>query len=184
MKVNVILWSVLIGAVTIASCKKKAEEPKPELLCGANFSEECLSANWIINKPATASYKVLGNVDGRNALLLTNPHPSNQPNPSSVLLDGFIKHIKPNKVYQISCDVKIKGYSDYVSNNPGFFFYAYANEQWYGELYFGSESGVYLDQDWTTMKYNFTSGSEEVLSFQLGSLYDSTWISNLVIKEL
>lgn len=43
---------------------------------------------------------------------------------------------------------------------------------------------IYLDQNWTTMKYKFKSGPEDVLSFELGSVYDTTWISNLVIKEL
>lgn len=184
MKANFIVWSLLIGALSIASCKKAKEAAKPELLCGTNFSEECLDQNWIINKPATAAYSVLGNYEGRNALLLVNPHPATQPNPRPVLLDGFIKNIKPNKVYQVSCEVKLKGYSDYIRNNPGFYFYAYSNDNWYGELYAGSEPEVYLDQNWTKMKYNFTSGQEAVLSFQLGSLYDSAWISNLVIKEL
>lgn len=183
MKINFIVWSLMIGAISVASCKK-VKEAKPELLCGTGFSEECLDKNWIINKPSTAFYRVLSNYEGRNVLLLVNSHPSTQVNPRPVLLDGFIKNIKPNKIYQVSCDVKLKGYSDYLRNNPGFFFYAHSNEHWYGEIYVGSEPGVYLDQDWTKMKYNFTSGPEAVLSFQLGSLYDSAWISNLVIKEL
>lgn len=126
----------------------------------------------------------MSNYEGRNVLQLINPHAPTKYNPEYVRLGGVIKNIKPNRVYQVSCDVKIKGYSGYAKNSPGFAFYAYSDETWYGALNFGSEPGVYLDQNWTTMKYKFKSGPEDVLSFELGSVYDTTWISNLVIKEL
>lgn len=154
------------------------------ILCGDSFTLDCLDQNWTIQKSATASYSILPNFyKGKNCLFLFNPHASTQANPPSIIFNTIIKNIKPNTPYQISCDVKIEGYPDYL-NNPAFAFYAYTNDKWYGEHYYGSAPGVWESSPWSEHSYSFISGSETALKFQLYSLYDSLWITNLRIKEL
>ncbi len=178
---------LLVTCIAIFSCKKKSQPipvvTLPEIFCGDSIAADCLNDKWLITKPATASYSILPNYYlGKNCLLLVNPHPSTQANPPSITLTSVIKNIKKNTSYQISCDAKIKGYPDYL-NNPSFAFYAYTNANWYGEHYYLSSPAIYHSSDWSTHSYIFISGEEPTISFQLFSLYDSVWISNLKIQE-
>jgi hypothetical protein len=182
-----ITFSFLLLLFFVSSCKKAPtteNTPVVELLCGDSISMSCLSDKWTISEPATASYTVLPNAyNGKNCLLLVNPHDSSVANPPGVILGTVIKNIKKNTSYKISCDAKIKGFPDFVSN-PSFLFYAYANPKFYGEHYYWSTPGVYHYSDWSNHSYIFISGEETTLNFQMISLYDSTWVSNLKILEL
>ncbi len=156
----------------------------PEIFCGDSITIDCLNTNWAVQKPSTASYSILPNYYlGKNCLLLVNSHGSTQVNPPSIQFNSVINNIKRTTSYRISCDVKIKGYPDFA-NNPSFAFYAFTSSNWYGQHYFNSSPGAYEISDWSNHSYIFISGEETSLQFQLYSLYDSTWISNLAITEL
>jgi hypothetical protein len=178
---------LLITCLVVFACSKKSPpEPVvvlPNIPCGDSLTVNCISDQWIISKPATASYTIIPNdYAGKNSLFLHNPHSSTQVNPPSISFTTVIKNIKKNTAYRISCDAKINGYPDVV-NAPGFAFYAYSNDTWYGEHYYFTTPGLYHASDWSTHSYVFLSGEESTLYFQFYSLYDSTWISNFQIKE-
>lgn len=178
---------LLVSCIVVFSCVKKSRPQTvvtlPEIYCGDSITTDCLNDKWLVTKPSTASYSVLPNYYlGKNCLLLVNPHPSTQPNPPSITFTSVIKNIKKNTSYRISCDAKINGYPDFL-NTPSFAFYAYSNSNWYGEHYYVTSPAVYHSSDWSNHSYIFISGEESTINFQLYSLYDSVWISNLKIQE-
>ena len=182
----------LLFVFMIAACSKRSgsdvepqpADPLPQIFCDNTITQNCIDDKWTVSTPSTAYYQILPNYyNGQNCLLLVNPHPGTRVNPPPIMFSSFIKNIKKNTPYRISCDVKIKGYPDFV-NNPAFAFYAYVQGHWYGEHYYSSAPGIYHVSDWSRHSYQFISGEESTLSFQFYSLYDSTWISNFRIEEL
>ena len=180
-------YLLFFALLVASSCTKKTTTPilpAAEMFCGDSLTMSCLSDKWTISKPATADYTVLPNFyNGKNCLLLANPHDCSIANPPGILLNTVIKNIKKNTSYKINCDAKIQGCPDAV-NTPGFGFAAFLSPHWYGEHLYWSTPGAYHFNDWSDHSYIFISGEETTLNFQMSSLYDSVWISNLKIQEL
>ena len=156
----------------------------PFIECGDNWTSECLDAKWDIFLPTNSTIQTLTECrEGENCLLLVNPHNPLERNPDFIILKTILKNIEVGSAYRVSCTTKIKGYPDYL-NNPGLAFYAFSNNNWYGEYYLFSTGGIYYEKDWTNVSYSFVGGPERTLEFELSSTYDSVWISNLRIKKL
>ena len=186
---------LLISLFTLAlfSCKKEDEKPaeeapaivlKPVLSCGDSWSVSCLDANWDISKSPAARLTVLpAGYNGKNSLLLYNPHDSLAVNPQPLRLNTYLKNIKKDTPYKISFYAKIKGYPD-RNNNPSLAAYVFSKDDWYGEMYYGSKGGAYFNEDWSKHSFTIIGKDAPTLNFELYSLYDSTWISDLKIEAM
>jgi hypothetical protein len=160
-----------------------AAEPEPLINCGTSWATDCLDTYWTINKSNQATLTVLPNgYNGRNSLLLYNPHGPNELNPQPLRLNSFIKNVKKDAPYKVSFYARIKGYPDYA-NAPSLAAYVFDDNDWYNEMYYGSPKGQYHDKDWSQYSFTIIGKDKPTLNFELYSLYDSTWISDLKIEE-
>jgi len=186
MKTISILLMLGLLFLCLNSCKDSMEAPLldlPIMECGTNWTQECLETKWITSIPTESSIQILPDCNaGNECLLLVNPHDPNESNPEPVILNTIISNIKKDVAYRVNCTAKIKGYPDFITN-PSFVYYAFSNDNWYGELYYVSDGGVYHEKDWTEHSYTFIGGEEKTLEFELYSIYDSLWISKLEIIE-
>lgn len=154
------------------------------LNCGSDWQQSCLNDHWQIDAPSTTDYELIPDLyQGQDGIFITNEHSPVAVNPPPILFNTTIKNIKENASYRVSCNAKIKGYPDFV-NNPGFTFYAYTTDNWYGQMYYNSPGGAYHDKDWDEFSYLFIGGPESTIHFQLYSLYDSLWVTDLKIEEI
>jgi len=183
-----------ILALFLFSCEKEdqqviadppVQELKPVINCGTSWCTGCLDTYWTINKSNQAMLTVIPNgYNGKNSLLLYNPHGPYELNPQPLRLNSFIKNVKKDAPYKISFYAKIKGYPDYA-NNPSLAAYVFfGNSDWYNEMYYGSTKGELHDKDWSQYSFTIIGKDKPTLNFELYSLYDSTWISDLKIEEM
>ncbi|MBK0403172.1 hypothetical protein I5M27_09260 [Adhaeribacter sp. BT258] len=185
---------ISLFAFALFSCEKEEEKPveeeppvielKSSINCGDSWSVGCLDANWDVSKTSAASLTVLpSGYNGKNSLLLYNPHDSTAVNPQPLRLNTYIKNIKKDTPYKISFYAKIKGYPD-MKSNPSLAAYVFLKDDWYSEMYYGSKGGKYLDEDWSKHSFTIIGKEAPTVNFELYSLYDSTWISDLKIEAM
>ncbi|MFC5271089.1 carbohydrate binding domain-containing protein [Adhaeribacter terreus] len=182
-------------ALCLFSCEKEeprpvVEEPAPvvelksSISCGDSWSATCLDANWDVSKTSAASLTVeQDGYNGKNSLYFSNPHDPNEVNPQPLRINTYIKNIKKDTPYKISFYAKIKGYPD-MRSNPSLAAYVFTKDAWYGEMYYGSEGGEYHTKDWSKYSFTIIGKDEPTVNFELYSLYDNTWISDLKIEAM
>lgn len=178
-----IVFTALVSSLLIwTACNIiQPQLKRPYIECAPSFEEDCIQSKWNIRHPSTARVYVLDQGEETNHLLLTNPHEPDVLNPTPIVMETFVKNVEPLMAYQISCDIKVKGYPDVVRNSNSFGFYAFNDDDWFGDVYFHTDSGVYQNTDWMNLKINLISGMEEIMKFEMFNVYDSVWVRNLRI---